>query len=394
MPIPTPPAPTPAPASGGGLGDWSDWEQALAAAGIPVDRNGPLRLQGASAAILDTVPYPPVASAGKAGWSEGSFLAPRADGREYFRPLPVAELARPQLGELLQARSSYKDAVFLGAMRQLEAHPGLAHTPGCDGSSGADAGACLLGPQPDADDGDRPARRVALLFGLDRYGDARIPQLTNPVADARAVARVLEQRLGFETRIVTDADKATMVRALNRLIAESRPQDSIVLYYAGHGMVGRDGAGYWLASDAGASDLHGWISNADVSRALANTRSRQILVLADSCYSGTLASESWVGQLASDADVQTLLRHRAVTVMASGGNEPVADGGREGHSLFAWSLVRQIERAQGWLPASWAFNAVRDDVTREMPQTPVYGGAFSAGHEEGAEYLFQSAQGR
>lgn len=92
--------------------------------------------------------------------------------------------------------------------------------------------------------------------------------------------------------------------------------------------------------------------------------------------------------------MQALLRQRAVTVMASGGNEPVADGGREGHSLFAWSLARQIEGAQGWLPASWAYNAVRDEVTREMPQTPVYGGALSAGHEEGAEYLLRGGQGQ
>ena len=34
-------------------------------------------------------------------------------------------------------------------------------------------------------------RKIAVLIGIDRYQDDRIPQLGNAVADARAVARTL-----------------------------------------------------------------------------------------------------------------------------------------------------------------------------------------------------------
>ena len=35
-------------------------------------------------------------------------------------------------------------------------------------------------------------------------------------------------------RVVPNGDKASIVRELNRLITESRPNDSVVVFYAGH----------------------------------------------------------------------------------------------------------------------------------------------------------------
>ena len=45
--------------------------------------------------------------------------------------------------------------------------------------------------------------------------------------------------------------------------------------------------------------------------------------------------------------------------MSSGGNEPVSDSGKNGHSTFAWNLMRTIEKVSTWRPGSAVFEQVR-----------------------------------
>ena len=68
-------------------------------------------------------------------------------------------------------------------------------------------------------------RKIAVLVGIDNYVDERIPSLENARRDVDAVARILEQRLGYETLIVRDAGREAMVGLLNRLALQVRPQD-------------------------------------------------------------------------------------------------------------------------------------------------------------------------
>ena len=63
-------------------------------------------------------------------------------------------------------------------------------------------------------------------------------------------------------------------------------------------------------------------------------------------------------------DPSVLLQRRAALVMSSGGNEPVADGARNGHSPFAASLMQSLAELQSWRPGNTVFEQVRQDVTR------------------------------
>lgn len=337
---------------------------------------------------MDIVEPTPADTDGATHWEPSGFLSPQPDGTNYLRVLPLAQLPPATRNRLLRERDQYMAALLAPGVGQLRADPRRADAPGCDTAGPG----CLLRRQTHAVSPLRPARHTALFIGLDRYQDARIPQLTNPISDAQTIASVLGQRMGYEARVLPDASKAQVLNELNRLIEESGPNDSVALYFAGHGTVVREtGEGYWLPSDARADDSSGWLSNADINRALSAIASRQIAVFADSCYSGTLAQGDALLGAGAEAtpDVEQMRHMRAVVVMASGGNEPVADGGRAGHSVFAWSLMRQIEQVRGWVPAARVFGAVRADVARDLPQTPVYGIAQAAGHEEGADFLFQ-----
>ena len=50
--------------------------------------------------------------------------------------------------------------------------------------------------------------------------------------------------------------------------------------------------GFWLPSDAEINDDTNWISNEYITRKIKSYSARNILVIADSCYSGTLTREA------------------------------------------------------------------------------------------------------
>ena len=131
-----------------------------------------------------------------------------------------------------------------------------------------------------------------------------------------------------------------------------------------------------------------WLANADIARMVAAVGSRQLMLVSDRCYSGTLAGGEKV-QLSQSTDAGDLLKRKAAVVMSSGGNEPVADEGREGHSFFAWHLMRALEGLDQWQVGGIVFERVRSAVAKDFPQTPRYGASRSAGHQGNTDYLFE-----
>ena len=84
-----------------------------------------------------------------------------------------------------------------------------------------------------------------------------------------------------------------------------------------------------------------WVSVVEVTDQINALPARQVLVVADSCFSGTMARSSLP---AADADLapalkwdalRTMARQRARVVLSSGGVEPVVDGGAGANSLFS-----------------------------------------------------------
>ena len=236
-------------------------------------------------------------------------------------------------------------------------------------------------------------RKVALLVGVDEYRDTTIPTLANAVKDARTVGRLFAGDLGYETYVVPNASRNSVVAALNRLALELKPHDSVVIYYAGHGQVVESTKlGYWQLGDADAKDPSTWLSNTDITRLIGRIGASQVAVISDSCYSGSLVAEQKLRAAAGPVDPVAVLTRKSVVVMSSGGNEPVFDDGKQGHSPFAWNLMNTLRQVQTWQPGGQVFERVRFAVARELPQRPQYGASTAAGHQPGGDYLFESRQ--
>ncbi|MBK5915652.1 caspase family protein [Rhodocyclus purpureus] len=232
-------------------------------------------------------------------------------------------------------------------------------------------------------------RRVALLVGNNDY-TAPIPGLETPVADVEKIAAVLRSRFGYEARVLRNASKAQIIEAFNEVAAGVAPEDSVLLFYAGHGYLMDDtNMGFWIPVDASVKTAANWISNTDISRLLAAVPARQIILVSDSCFSGSLTREQKVSYR-GEPKADEVLRRRSVLVFSSGGDEPVSDEGKDGHSIFAWNLIKTLDTSTGTTPGYEVWRSVSRRVTSEFPQEPQYGAVVSAGHVEGGEYLFQT----
>jgi len=233
----------------------------------------------------------------------------------------------------------------------------------------------------------KEGRRLAVLVGNNDY-KSPIPELETPIADVSQTADVLRSRFGFDARVVKNAGKAQIIEALNQVAADATPEDSVVLFYAGHGYLMDDlKMGYWIPVDASVKTAKGWISNNDIAKLLAAIPARQLILISDSCYSGTLTREQKVTQ-GRELKPDEILRRRSVLVLSSGADEPVSDEGKEGHSIFAWNLIKTLQASGSLTPGAKVWSTVSTGVTSEYPQQPQYGAVVSAGHAEGGDFLF------
>ena len=333
---------------------------------------------------------------------------------------------RTQFQSIQLQRHQARTLLYREALEELRKNPAAADVPECPPGQKPTGGQCLARPEPAAAVLPVPAavstptpavaakpaaavpqatvtaaaptvpaptattqRRFAVLVGNNAYA-APIPALETPIDDVAAIGDVLRSRFGFEVRIIKDAGKAKLIEALNAVAAEAKPEDAVLLMYAGHGYLMEDiKMGYWIPVDASVKTAQGWISNSDISKLLAAIRARQLILISDSCYSGSLTKEQKVTR-AKDIKPEEILKQRSVLVFSSGADEPVSDEGKEGHSIFAWNLIKTLRSSGSLTPGAQIWSVVSKDVSREYPQEPQYGAVVSAGHAEGGDFLFQT----
>jgi hypothetical protein len=231
----------------------------------------------------------------------------------------------------------------------------------------------------------RFGRYHALVIGNNEY--SALPMLATAAGDARAVADVLREHYGFEVELLIDARRAEIVSALSRYRSRLGPEENLLVYYAGHGIrdEGED-HGYWLPVDAEPNDPAHWIANAQITRQIKAIPAKHVIVVADSCFSGTLLRGIRVPDRGPDY-LTRLAARRSRTALTSGGIEPVSDVGSGTNSVFAHAFIQELLANDGLLEANELFMRLSRRVALQAEQSPQYAPIVSAGHEDG-EFLF------
>ncbi len=287
-----------------------------------------------------------------------------------------------------------REVIFAQANNAITRNPGIGTLKPCEK---VNMGDCIAKPRTAfqaevAEDmgGAAPAmhikRKLALVIGNHAY-HSPLSKLIGAGNDAQAVATLLREQ-GYQVDQLDNADRSAMVGALNRLIVSSEPEDSVLVFYAGHGYIHPGSSvGYWIPTDANVDDPRGWLSNIDIARFLANIPARQLLLVSDSCFSGALTREGVADKQRAAMSRNAILMRRSVVAMSSGGEEVVLDSALDGHSPFTYHLLRQLQASKGEIPARDMLLAIRDKVSKDATQVPSYGIIVSSGHASGGEYL-------
>jgi len=243
-------------------------------------------------------------------------------------------------------------------------------------------------------------RYHALVIGNNKF--RHLPALDTAVNDANAVAKLLQSRYGFKVTLLLNANRYDILSALNTMREKLNQDDNLLIYYAGHGEMDRKNArGYWLPADAEKESTANWIAATDLTDVLNVMNARQVMIVADSCYSGAL-TRSILTRLdagrtaeAQQAWLETMARKRSRTVLTSGGLSPVADSGGGEHSVFAKAFLDVLRGSNQVVSGQALFQDVAERVTYAMAdigfeQVPAYAPLMHAGHELG-DFFFVPA---
>ena len=232
----------------------------------------------------------------------------------------------------------------------------------------------------------------AVLIGIDEYAHA--PNLESAVRDVRAVRAVLETRYGFHPSRIkqllnAQATRKNIENTLYALSREAGPEDSVFIYYAGHGQYdqARD-HGWWVPTDGEPRQAGTLITNANILRYVKGMQARHVYLVADSCFSGSLFGTRALPPI-TDRWYAELYKERSRWGLTSGATEPVADRGLGGHSPFAYFLLKLLrENEQPYLVPSTIHESLAPLVANNTNQVPRSEPLTQTG-DEGGQFVFR-----
>jgi uncharacterized caspase-like protein/predicted nuclease with TOPRIM domain len=244
-------------------------------------------------------------------------------------------------------------------------------------------------------------RYFALVIGNNNY--RHLPKLDTAVLDATEVARILKDMYGYDVTLLLNATRYQILSGLNKLREKLTDADNLLIYYGGHGELDQvNQRGNWLPVDAEPNSSANWISNVAITDVLNAMTVRELLVVADSCYSGTLTRSALahISGAISEREhlqlVREMARQRSRMALTAGGIQPVLDSGGGKHSAFAQAFIDVLENNSGILAGQDLFRVLQTRVAAaarraNADQVPEYAPIKFAGHEAGDFFFVRTA---
>lgn len=227
------------------------------------------------------------------------------------------------------------------------------------------------------------------VIGINTY--IEWPHLSTAVNDAKAVKDVLLRRYHFNQYHVIElydeeATRRNILAKLRYLARRVGPDDSVVLFFAGHGDVAsarREGS--WVPVEGSVNDRSSWITNKEIGNYLKTDaiKAKHVLLIVDSCFSGS----SYSGQRGrlprvTDELITQVYEHTSRQVITSGGIKPMIADGFSDNSVFTHFLVKSLEEnIEPFLLPSGLFKIIKTGVGKSAGLVPMLGTLKDTGEE-------------
>jgi hypothetical protein len=223
----------------------------------------------------------------------------------------------------------------------------------------------------------RRGKRYVAAIGIDAYGgdapartEGAWGRLKNAVSDATGAMKAFGA-VGFdpiglplENAAATGVAIIDFIRLeLGRRLGDD---DSLVLFFAGHGHTESDTEGFVIPVDAKRDSPGTWLPVDTLLRAVNGLRARHILVILDCCESGAaLLGAPKRPYLRRSIPILEHRRSRLVIASARQGQKAADHGPVSGHSLFTGHLVEALK--VGAVPGSTILAAdLASEVARRV----------------------------
>ena len=125
----------------------------------------------------------------------------------------------------------------------------------------------------------------ALLIAIEDY--SFLDGLLTPINDIQNLEKTLEKKYGFTTTKLINPDHKKLFFEISKFLKSLSPEDSALIYFAGHGKK-LNNRSFWMPIDAEIDNDFNWFDTDRLIPKLDKSKSRNILIVADSCYSGTI----------------------------------------------------------------------------------------------------------
>jgi hypothetical protein len=138
--------------------------------------------------------------------------------------------------------------------------------------------------------------------GINKYLNPSLPKLENAAKDALSIADLSHKSRGSlfsggSPSVLTEvgATRENIRKALKEVAAQAKPDDTVILFFAGHGTA-VDGKYYFLPYDVQGPDNKSvktsGLSQDAIAKLLAELRTARVAIILDTCYAGGIANQS------------------------------------------------------------------------------------------------------
>jgi|GEM_PF-1650831 len=224
-------------------------------------------------------------------------------------------------------------------------------------------------------------------IAIDEYKDPLISNLSNCKNDIDSIVQILSQKYKFDDFEIIKAEEQTtksfIYSTLFDILKNSLPEDSILIYFAGHGIYHTDlDETYWQTSDSVSNDITTWLNLYDIQKLFKISEAKHIALISDSCFSGAIFNKSRGGGIKA---IENKISRQALT---AGSIEKVLDG-KSGNSPFNQTILKILsENLNNELSFIEFSQKVILDFNSEIKQTPTFGSLENTGHE-GGSFIFK-----
>jgi uncharacterized caspase-like protein len=202
--------------------------------------------------------------------------------------------------------------------------------------------------------------RHALLIGVSDFVDTRLSRLNAPTNDVIALREILldKTRGEFDTvELSLNEDFVGMRENLSEFFRDKAPDDLLLLYYSGHGILGRGNRLYLATAGSNLdSPRDHSISARDIREFIEDCRAGRQIVVLDCCHSGAFAEHAKAAAAppavtsntfsSSDAGLYVLTAADALQFAWDGSELRAGNEAANGFSRFTSWLVDGLKKGE------------------------------------------------